>query len=310
MNPFATALCACFLGIFVAAAVEWLSSRERMLLQMPQLPRIRRLQRVAIILIATIALVVSFSWASVDRHCLDTTEVRPSAFGIDWRLIYHAALLSLLVAATAIDFDCYMIPDAITVTGAVIGIGVACFIQEVQICHLWVDWAFAVPQLRGPLIPGWYVAHPFWHALALSVAGLVVGAGLTQVSRVVSSFVLGVEAMGFGDVMLMAMIGSFLGWQAVTLVFMIAPLTGLTIGILLRMLTGKPYLPYGPWLSIAAVIVMFGWSELWLRTRLIFSDWMSLALLCVIGGVGFVFLLWLVRLYKSIPTRRSNPSEN
>ena len=109
--------------------------------------------------------------------------------------------------------------------------------------------------------------------------------------------------MGSGDVTLMAMIGSYLGWQAVTLVFLVAPLTGITFGVLIRMISGKTYLPYGPWLSIAAVIVLFTWGRLWEQTRIIFSDWISVAMLGSAGGLGFVVLLFLVQLYKSIPTR-------
>jgi leader peptidase (prepilin peptidase)/N-methyltransferase len=76
------------------------------------------------------------------------------------------------------------------------------------------------------------------------------------------------------------------------------------VGLDIRLVSGKTYLPYGPWLSIAAVIVLFNWSRLWEQTRMIFSDWLSIAALGVIGGGGFVLLLWLVRLYKSIPTNR------
>ena len=69
------------------------------------------------------------------------------------------------------------------------------------------------------------------------------------------------------------------------------------------MVSGKTYLPYGPWLSIAAVIVLFTWSRIWEQTRLIFSDWISVAMLGAIGGFGFLVLLVLVQLYKSIPAR-------
>ena len=241
----------------------------------------------------------------MEQGCLETAEVQPSGIGRYWRLAYHLTLLGLLILATAIDFDCYMIPDSITLPGSLIGIFGAALIGEAQIFHLWVDWAVAIPQLRGPYIPGWYDQHRFLHAFAWSLAGLSTGAGLTWLARQVSSRVLGQEAMGSGDVTLMAMIGSFLGWQAVTLVFLIAPLTGIIVGVLIRTISGKTYLPYGPWLSIAAAIVLFSWSRLWEQTRMIFSDWMSVAMLGTAGGVGFVVLLFLVQLYKSIPTRNS-----
>jgi leader peptidase (prepilin peptidase)/N-methyltransferase len=303
LNPVTTAICASFVGMVLAIFIEWLSHGERRLLQLPSIPnRLRYIRGIAVVAL-TALLFGLFHWASIDLQCLDTAEVRPSLAGQKWRLVYHLALLGFLIVATVIDFDCYMIPDAITVPGTLTGVLGACLICEAQICHLWVDWSMAIPQLRGPFIPQWYVDQRILHALSWSLAGLGTGAGLTWMARQISSRVLGQEAMGFGDVTLMAMIGSFLGWQAVTLVFLIAPLTGLTIGLLIRTVSGKTYLPYGPWLSIAAAIVLFAWTHLWRHTRLIFSDWLSVATLALVGGGGFVFLLVLLRLYKSIPTR-------
>src|SRR5216684_4115793 len=42
-----------------------------------------------------------------------------------WRLLYHYVLIGLLIAATTIDFDQYIIPDEITVAGAIVGIAAA-----------------------------------------------------------------------------------------------------------------------------------------------------------------------------------------
>src|SRR5262249_41089002 len=39
-----------------------------------------------------------------------------------WRLLYHYVLVGLLVTATAVDFDQYLIPDAITVPGVLFGV--------------------------------------------------------------------------------------------------------------------------------------------------------------------------------------------
>lgn len=301
-------VCAAILGTGLAATVEWTSLRERSLYGLPPNSFRGSCVRAILVVLITTSLFSAYYWASPIYRCLDTPEVQPSGEGQNWRFAYHLTLIGLLILATAIDFDCYSIPDIITISGMLIGVTAACLIGELQICHLWVDWSVAIPQLRGPYIPGWYDKYRFWHALAWSLAGLSTGAGLTWLARFVSSRVIGQEAMGFGDVTLMAMIGSFLGWQAACLVFLIAPLTGLTIGVLIRTVSGKTFLPYGPWLSIAAVIVLFNWGLIWRQTRLIFSDWMGLATLAAVGSVGFVLLLGLTQLYKSIPTRSQSGS--
>ncbi len=303
MNTVTTTLCALFLGTGLAISLERLSDHERRSFQIPSVTSKTRWLRGTLIVLATAVIFGLFHWASLEQGCLETAEVQPSGIGRYWRLAYHLTLLGLLILATAIDFDCYMIPDSITLPGTLIGVFGAALIGEAQICHLWVDWTVAIPQLRGPYIPSWYDHHRFLHGLAWSIAGLTTGAGLTWLARQISSRVLGQEAMGSGDVTLMAMIGSYVGWQAVTLVFLIAPLTGIIVGVLIRTVSGKTYLPYGPWLSIAAAIVLFTWTHLWEQTRMTFSDWISVAMLGTGSGLGFVVLLFLVQLYKSIPVR-------
>jgi leader peptidase (prepilin peptidase) / N-methyltransferase len=303
LNTVTTMFCAFFLGTGLAICLERLSDRERRSFEIPLVSSKTRWLRGALIILATVVIFGLFHRASLEQGCLETAEVQPSGIGRYGRLAYHLILLGLLILATAIDFDCYVIPDSITLPGTLIGVFGAALIGEAQICHLWVDWATAIPQLRGPYIPDWYDKYRFLHGFAWSLAGLTTGAGLTWLARLVSSRVLGQEAMGSGDITLMAMIGSYIGWQAVTLVFLIAPLTGITFGVLIRMISGKTYLPYGPWLSIAAGIVLFTWSRLWVQTRMIFSDWISVLMLGAVGGLGFVVLLVLVQLYKSIPVR-------
>jgi leader peptidase (prepilin peptidase) / N-methyltransferase len=289
----------CCLGLWL----ERLSRVERTALQWPLAAESTRRIRFFTVVVLTALLFGALYWAEHGARVLDTDEVQPSWLGREMRLYYHLVLMSLLIVATAIDFDCYMIPDRITFPGMFIGILGAVVFGDLQLCHLWVDWSVAIPQLRGPIIPAWYDAHHHWHGLAWSSAGLVTGAGLTWLARAVSSRVIGQEAMGFGDVTLMAMIGSFIGWQAVVLVFLLAPLAGLSVGIVIKLATGKSYLPYGPWLSIAATYVLFQWGWLWSQTRVIFSDWLSLTVLAGIGSVCFVLLLGLTRLYRAIPIR-------
>jgi leader peptidase (prepilin peptidase) / N-methyltransferase len=285
---------------------EHMNATERRLLHKPSVtPRAKRARSV-VVMLATAALFAAYVSAVNRFGVIQITEVRPSFLGLQLRLAYHLVLISLLIVATATDFDCYIIPDQITIPGMLLGLSGAFAVGQVQLCHLWVDWNFAIPHLRGPYIPNWFDAHWHWHGLAWSTAGLVVGATITWLARAISSRVLGQEAMGLGDVTLMAMIGSFLGWQAVILVFLLAPIAGLTVGVMIKLLSGRTYLPYGPWLSLAAIFVLFRWAWLWQLTRGVFSDWLGLTILAAIGTTGFVLLLGFVLMYRAIPVHRAN----
>lgn len=297
-------------GFFLSCWVESMSQKERRLNHWPTFSPTTRWKRCAAIMLATAIASATYLIVADEWRWLDIHEVQPSAFGRTTRLIYHLVLICLLIAATAIDFDCYIIPDQITIPGTLVGVLAACAIGELQLCHWWVDWHAAIPHLRGPTIPAWYDSHRILHALAWSMSGLATGALITFIARWISSRVLGQEAMGLGDVTLMAMIGSFVGWQAIILVFLFAPLAGLTVGVLIKLISGKTYLPYGPWLSLAAGFVLFRWAWLWEKTRLIFSDWLGMAMLAGIGAVGFVVLLVLVRLYRAIPGRVHNTGDH
>jgi leader peptidase (prepilin peptidase) / N-methyltransferase len=171
------------------------------------------------------------------------------------RVAYHAVLVSLLVAATFIDYDLFIIPDEITVTGMILGIGLGTILPQIR-----PDPSTAITQTQG---------------LWMGVLGLLVGAGLTEGVRRTASALLRREAMGFGDVTLMAMIGAFLGWQAAVLTFFLAPFFGLVHACwklffyLEKRLSGRQLssadreIPYGPYLSMGAVALMLSWPWLW-----------------------------------------------
>ncbi len=170
---------------------------------------------------------------------------------------YHALFLALLVAATFIDYDWWEIPKEITDTGMVLGIALG---------TLW-------PQVRPEPVGALNFTHVqgFWAGFL----GLLVGAGLTQAVRKTAGFVFRREAMGFGDVHLMGMIGAFLGWQGAVLTFFLGPFFGLGHAMwkLVRFLrkklaggqssAGDRELPYGPYLSMAAATLFFGWKWIW-----------------------------------------------
>ena len=86
---------------------------------------------------------------------------------------------------------------------------------------------------------------------------LVVGGGSIYLVGMLGQFIFKKEAMGGGDVKLMAAIGAFLGWKLVILTFFIAPLFGAVVGIILKIKDGREIIPYGPYLSLAALVAIF-----------------------------------------------------
>ena len=67
-------------------------------------------------------------------------------------------------------------------------------------------------------------------------------------------------AMGGGDVKFLAMMGSFLGYKDAVLIYFIAPFFGIVIGIFMKIKYKADIIPYGPYLSIAALVVMV-WGD-------------------------------------------------
>jgi leader peptidase (prepilin peptidase)/N-methyltransferase len=72
------------------------------------------------------------------------------------------------------------------------------------------------------------------------------------------------QSMGGGDVKLLAMIGAFLGWQKALLVFFISPFLGVVIGIINLLVKKDHTIPYGPFLSLTAILAIF-WADKILR---------------------------------------------
>jgi leader peptidase (prepilin peptidase)/N-methyltransferase len=77
---------------------------------------------------------------------------------------------------------------------------------------------------------------------------------------VTSELVLPREAMGLGDVKFMAAIGAFIGWQGAIFSFFASACIGSIVGlalIILKLRDRSGQIPYGPFLTIAAIIWIF-----------------------------------------------------
>ena len=100
---------------------------------------------------------------------------------------------------------------------------------------------------------------PVWlDALGGSLLGYLVGGGVVWAVRLFGSLGFGKEAMGLGDVHLMAAVGACVGWVDSVLAFFVAAFVGILLtfySLSLSRGVGRA-MPYGPSLAIATVLVL------------------------------------------------------
>ena len=157
-------------------------------------------------------------------------------FGLSVKFLAMCYLASSLIVVSFIDLDTYEIPDSITLSGIALGL----IISVIS------------PSVMGKTIR--------LEAGLDSLFGILVGGGIIFILGVLGEFVFKKEAMGGGDVKLLAMIGAFIGWKLAIFTFFLAPFFGAFAGIFMKLKYGKEVIPYGPYLSIAAIIAIF-WGE-------------------------------------------------
>jgi len=156
-------------------------------------------------------------------------------FGISVKFFIYTGFECALIAAAFIDSVHFIIPDEITIGGLVAGLVLS----------------FIFPVLHNTL------DHKT--SFLLSFLGAAVGGLSIYAVGVAGEFIFKKEAMGGGDVKLMAMIGSIVGWKWALLIFFIAPFFGAIIGIYLKLVKKIDIIPYGPYLSFATfVTIMWG----------------------------------------------------
>ncbi len=188
------------------------------------------------------------------RHCLGRISFRYPAVELLSGLIWFASwkvsggspfflisviFLSILLVVTVTDFETGLIPDAVSFLGAAVGLLGSFFYPELQ-------------KTTSGLI-----------ALEHSLMGLVIGGGLIYMIGLAGNWIFQRESMGGGDVKLLAMIGSFLGWEKVLLTFFTAPILALPFALYRRCIKKEEIVPYGPFLSLAAAIQFFYGHLLW-----------------------------------------------
>ncbi len=159
-------------------------------------------------------------------------------FGVNWVAVVYAAFVYGLIVCSFIDLEFQIIPDEISVGGMVVGLAVS----------------LLLPALHG--------ADSRLVALGRSALGLLVGGGLLYATGMIGDFVFRKESMGGGDIKLLGMAGSILGWKLVTLTFFFAPIVALLPGLFVLLFKRSHVIPYGPFLSIALIASLFFGQEI------------------------------------------------
>lgn len=167
-------------------------------------------------------------------------------FGVTGEALLAMILCSSLLVITFIDLDHQIIPDVITLPGMVLGLAVAPFFMNALAAPL----PFGIAPDAGSYVTG----------LANSIIGLLLGGGPLWLIGWLWEKLRKVEAMGGGDVKLMGMLGSFLGWQGALLTIMLGAMAGTVIGvalILLKKHEAQQHIPFGPFLAVGALVALF-----------------------------------------------------
>lgn len=155
-------------------------------------------------------------------------------YGPGWPFAALFVLGGMLLTASFIDLESFLLPDVITLPGAVLALLTATF-------------------LLGPGSgPDAWIASG---TTALWGAGL--GGGGFWLLRLGYRALRGGEGLGLGDVKLMLLIGALVGPQGLPLLLLLAGVTALLAAIIYMIRTGQggqAPIPFGPFLSLACMV--------------------------------------------------------
>ena len=194
----------------------------------------------------------------------------------DWVLVLvYVVVLSGLVVATFVDFEHFEIPDEVSLGGMALA-PIACLL---------VPRLHAESAIAQMLAEGGEVGR--LGALAAGIAGMVLGGGVLLAIGWLGRLVYRRDAMGLGDVKLLAAGGGFIGPGGVVAALVIGALVASVFGVLnvlrfyclsrsrvARRGATKPaarslasariagrYLPFGPYLALGIGIVLLAWNH-------------------------------------------------
>jgi leader peptidase (prepilin peptidase)/N-methyltransferase len=151
--------------------------------------------------------------------------------GFEVEFLFELAFVSALLVIFFIDLDTMLIPDVISLPGIAVGLAASLVTSRIS----WVD----------------------------SLMGILLGGGLFYLIAAGYRWLRGQDGLGGGDIKLLAMIGSFIGWPGVVFTILTGSVSGALIGLVAMRRQGKgmnTMLPFGPFLALGATSYLF-WGE-------------------------------------------------
>ncbi len=159
-------------------------------------------------------------------------------FGMSWQTPGYWLFVCWLLALALIDLDTMTLPNSLTASGLVLGWGF----------QGWMSYLATPTVLSG--MSG---------AIAAFFASIF-GLWLFDLIGIAGSQAFGKAAMGGGDSKLAAMMAAWLGWPGLLLATFLAAALGSVIGggaLALGVLGPKQHIPFGPYLALGAIAVLF-----------------------------------------------------
>ncbi|MGI5850250.1 MAG: prepilin peptidase [Christensenellales bacterium] len=158
-------------------------------------------------------------------------------FALGYDLLIYAALTSLLIVISFIDLSSMIIPNGLIIAGFVVSAIKLAAAITTGIFENWTE----------------YIIGFFAGALPLLLIAMF------------CTYILKKEALGGGDIKLMAFAGLIIGWKLTIVAYIIGIISGALVGILL-LSTGKKNrgdeIPFGPFLSAGVIVSVFFGTEL------------------------------------------------
>lgn len=154
-------------------------------------------------------------------------------FGFGPQAVGAMILTWALIALTFIDLDHQLLPDDITLPLLWLGLGLNLF--------------------------GLYAS------LEAALIGAIAGYGVLWLVYHLFRLVTGKEGMGFGDFKLMAMLGAWLGWQALPVIILLSSVAGAIVGLTLVAVRKRDKdlpIPFGPYIALAGWITLLWGADL------------------------------------------------